>query len=118
MVLKRNNDESRYLPHTNTLHFIRYEVHEPVDGQFGVKSSGGNWTGVVGTLQHEQADFSMDLTLSPQRAAVVEFCRPYIGEELAILSLKPKPLPEYMALVRPFEGETTRIVVVLMVPCV
>ncbi|XP_050691576.1 glutamate [NMDA] receptor subunit 1-like [Eriocheir sinensis] len=46
----------------------------------------------------------MDLTLTPQRAAVVEFCRPYIGEEMAILSLKPKSLPEYMALVRPYEA--------------
>lgn len=67
--------------------------------------SGGNWTGTVGTLQHDKADFSMDLTLTPQRSAVVDFCRAYIGEEMAILSLKPRALPEYLALVRPFDGE-------------
>ncbi|XP_050710169.1 uncharacterized protein LOC126994944, partial [Eriocheir sinensis] len=45
----------------------------------------------------------MDLTLTPQRAAIVEYGRVYIGEEMAILSLKPRPLPEYLALFRPLE---------------
>lgn len=59
----------------------------------------------MGTLQEEKADFSMDLTLTPQRAAVVEFSRVYIGEDTVILSTKPRPLPEYLSLINPFEGE-------------
>ncbi|KAK8377897.1 hypothetical protein O3P69_014081 [Scylla paramamosain] len=62
-------------------------------------------TRVVGTLQHEMADFSMDLTVTPQRAEVVEYSRAYIDESLVILSSKPKPLPEYLSVVRPLEGE-------------
>ncbi|KAK8400950.1 hypothetical protein O3P69_002615 [Scylla paramamosain] len=73
-----------------------YVVCEPEDGLWSLRTSTGNWTGTVGTLQHEKADFSMDLTLTPQRTAVLDFCRVYIGEEMAILSLKPRPLPEYL----------------------
>lgn len=83
----------------------RYEVKEPEDCQWGLEAEGGNWTGIVGTLQHEKADFSMDLTLTPQRAAVVDFCRVYIDENLVILSLKPQPPPEYLSLIRPFESK-------------
>ncbi|XP_063870824.1 glutamate receptor-like [Scylla paramamosain] len=82
-----------------------YELRHASDGKFGTPAEGGNWTGVVGTLQHEMADFSMDLTVTPQRAEVVEYSRAYIDESLVILSSKPKPLPEYLSVVRPLEGE-------------
>ena len=88
-------------------HCDRYDVREPEDEQWGLEISGGNWTGIVGTLQHEKADFSMDLTLTPQRAAVVEFSRVYIDEDTVILSTKPRPLPEYLSLINPFGGENT-----------
>lgn len=58
----------------------------------------------MGTLQYEKADFSLDLTLTPQRAEIVEYGRVYIGEEMAIMSLKARPLPEYLALFRPLDG--------------
>ncbi|KAK8400949.1 hypothetical protein O3P69_002614 [Scylla paramamosain] len=89
-----------------------YEVREPEDGLWGLETTGGNWTGTVGTLQHEKADFSMELTITLQRKAVVDFCRAYIGEDMSILSLKPTPLPEYLALFRPFEGTLWVAVVV------
>ncbi|XP_050709223.1 uncharacterized protein LOC126994015 [Eriocheir sinensis] len=50
-----------------------YTIREPEDCLWGLEASGGNWTGIVGTLQYEKADFSMDLTLTPQRAAIVEY---------------------------------------------
>ena len=95
------NENKRCL---NRYLFNSYEVREPEDGLWGLETPGGNWTGTVGTLQHEKADFSMDLTITLQRKAVVDFCRAYIGEDMSILSLKPTPLPEYLALFRPFEG--------------
>ncbi|MPC28146.1 Glutamate receptor ionotropic, delta-1 [Portunus trituberculatus] len=82
-----------------------YIMREPTDKLWGAAAGGGNWTGVVGTLQHELADLSMDLTLTPGRAEVVEFSRAYIDESLVILSSKPKPLPEYLSVVRPLEGQ-------------
>lgn len=93
---------------TDLLHkrifFVSCTVKEPEDGLWGLHSGGGNWTGVVGTLQHEKADFSMTLTLTPQRSAVVEYTRAFMIQESAILSLKPRVLPEYLALLRPLEG--------------
>ena len=77
---------------------------EPDDCQWGLEGSGGNWTGIVGTLQHEKADFSMDLTLTSERATAVNFCRVYIDENMVILSSKPRPPPEYLSLIKPFEG--------------
>ncbi|XP_063869660.1 glutamate receptor ionotropic, delta-2-like [Scylla paramamosain] len=89
-----------------------YEGREPADRQWGVPGSGGNWTGIVGTLQHELADFSMDLTRTPGRSEVVEYSRIYIDESIVILSSKPKPLPEYLSLIRPLEGEVWGAIVV------
>lgn len=84
----------------------RYEIREPPDMEFGqVASDGaGNWTGMVGVLQRQEADFSMDLTLTMARASVVHFSMVYIDESLVIISPKPRPLPEYLSLIRPFEG--------------
>ncbi|XP_050689718.1 probable glutamate receptor [Eriocheir sinensis] len=96
---------TRMITHLAELLNFTYEVKEPDDSQWGLEADGGNWTGIVGTLQHEKADFSMDLTLTHQRAAVVDFCRVYIDENLVILSLKPRPPPEYLSLIRPFESK-------------
>ena len=85
----------------------RYEVREPEDGQWGLLTSNGNWTGLVGTLQHENADFSVDITVTRQRSEVVDFTAIYIQEPVVILSSKPRPLPEYLSLVRPLEGKFT-----------
>ncbi|XP_063600694.1 probable glutamate receptor [Penaeus indicus] len=79
-----------------------YSIREPLDGQWGVPKENGNWTGIVGTLQHEMADFSLDLTPTDDRAQVIEFSRVYITEPMIIVSAKPRPLPNYLSLVRPF----------------
>ena len=85
---------------------VRYELQQPTDKKWGTPAGGGNWTGIVGTLQHELADFSMDLTVTSGRAKVVEFTTVFIDEPIVILSSKPKPLPEYLSVVRPLEGES------------
>ena len=82
-----------------------YVAVEPEDCQWGLEGEGGNWTGIVGTLQYEKADFSMDITLTSQRAGVVNFCKVYIDEDFVILSSKPRPPPEYLSLIKPFEGK-------------
>ncbi|XP_071546567.1 uncharacterized protein [Panulirus ornatus] len=99
------------VPKLNFTHFIR----EPLDGQWGVPGDGGNWTGIVGELQHHQGDLALDLTVTSQRATVVDFTRIYIDEPVAILSSKPRPLPEYLSLIRPFEGKLWVILLVSIV---
>ena len=82
-------------------------MREQIDKKWGVQGAGGNWTGIVGTLQHELADFSMAITLTYGRAKVVEYSSVYIDESIVILSSKPKPFPEYLSVIRPLEGKLT-----------
>ncbi|XP_042233714.1 glutamate receptor ionotropic, kainate 3-like [Homarus americanus] len=82
-----------------------YELREPLDNNWGTPVGDGTWTGIVGDLQLEQADFSLDLTLSHSRSRVIDFSRVYNHDPLIIVSLKPAPLPRQLALTRPFVGD-------------
>ncbi|XP_066962282.1 glutamate receptor-like [Macrobrachium rosenbergii] len=79
-----------------------YLLREPWDGEWGLLGSGGNFTGVVGTLQYEKADFSFMLTATPGRTRVMDYSRVYAGDPYVIVSLKPQALPRYLAIIRPF----------------
>ncbi|XP_071535581.1 glutamate receptor ionotropic, delta-1-like [Panulirus ornatus] len=87
----------------DTLAF-RYGVREPPDGQWGMDLGNGNWTGIIGTLQHQQADFGLDLNLTPTRVHVVDYSALYTQERIAIFTLKPRLLPQHLAIIRPFLG--------------
>lgn len=83
----------------------RYVVREPWDRQWGVfAEETGNWTGIVGTLQYEKADLSLGVGPTSDRLQVMEHSRVYSPEPFVIVSLKPQPLPQYLALIRPYEG--------------
>ncbi|XP_071546559.1 glutamate receptor ionotropic, kainate 4-like [Panulirus ornatus] len=84
---------------------LTYEIREPSDGKWGVPLTNGSWTGIVGTLQHQQADLSLDLTQTASRTEVISFTRVYSHDPLVIVSLKPGRLPRHLALIRPFTGE-------------
>ncbi|KAK4301572.1 hypothetical protein Pmani_026350 [Petrolisthes manimaculis] len=88
---------------SSSLNFT-YEVREPADRQWGLEGEGGNWTGMVGELQREVADICTDLTVVPRRGGVIQFAGAYTAESMVILSSKPRPLPEYLSLIRPFES--------------
>ncbi|KAG7162300.1 Glutamate receptor-like 22, partial [Homarus americanus] len=90
----------------------RYELREPLDREWGSAVGDGNWTGIVGTLQHQQADFSLDLTLTESRSRVMDYSRVYYQDPMIIVSPKPTPLPRHLALTRPFEGELWLVVTV------
>ncbi|XP_071546557.1 glutamate receptor ionotropic, kainate 4-like [Panulirus ornatus] len=84
---------------------LTYEIREPSDGKWGVPLTNGSWTGIVGTLQHQQADLSLDLTETASRTEVISFTRVYTHDPMIIVSLKPGRLPRHLALIRPFTGE-------------
>lgn len=72
--------------------------------EFGLPLGDGNWSGTVGTLQHEEADFSFVLSMMPGRMKVVDYSRIYNTESLCIMSSKPKILPQYLQIIRPLGG--------------
>ncbi|XP_069995942.1 glutamate receptor ionotropic, kainate 2-like [Penaeus vannamei] len=83
-----------------------YVVREPWDRQWGVyREDTGNWTGIVGTLQHERADFSLGVAPTADRLQVMQHSRVYMPESFVIVSLEPQPLPQSLSLVRPYTGD-------------
>ncbi|KAK8405662.1 hypothetical protein O3P69_001863 [Scylla paramamosain] len=78
-----------------------YVVRPPKDEQWGTKVD-GVWTGMVGTLEAEEADVSMMLFWSFARKQVIDFTRIYTNEPFVMITRKPRPLPQHLALVRPF----------------
>ncbi|XP_068227720.1 probable glutamate receptor [Palaemon carinicauda] len=82
-----------------------YEIRAPWDMQWGNPLGNGNWSGLVGTLQHEKADFSTVMAPNSGRLAVLSHSRAYIADTLVVTSLKPRPLTQYLLVVRPFEVE-------------
>ncbi|XP_069947815.1 uncharacterized protein [Cherax quadricarinatus] len=89
-----------------------YELREPLDGEWGSLTTGNNWSGIVGTLQHERADFSLDITLSPSREEAMAYSIIYFYDPYRIVSLQPKLLPRHLALIRPFTGKIWTLIVV------
>ncbi|XP_071524005.1 probable glutamate receptor [Panulirus ornatus] len=89
-----------------------FEMREPWYGKWGVPMTGGNWSGIVGTLQHHKADFSLNLTPSPARMEVITHTKIYTYDPLLIASPKPKALPRHSALLRPFTGDLWVMVIV------
>lgn len=87
----------------------RYVLREPRDRQWGVPTADGNWSGTVGTLQHQLADFSLSLAPTAPRLQVTDYSRIYISESFVIISLEPQPLPQSLSLVRPFAGNMTTL---------
>ncbi|XP_066970003.1 probable glutamate receptor [Macrobrachium rosenbergii] len=86
-----------------TLNFT-YNMRVPWDNQWGTSTKTGNWTGIIGELQHHKADFSMVMSWIWGRFQVVDFSRIYASEPIVMIMSKPRPLPQYLALVRPLEG--------------
>lgn len=84
---------------------FRYVIREPKDGEWGMLLEGGNWTGLVGTLQQEEADFSTTITPTAPRLLAMEQARIYTRDPFVITSMKPRRLPHFLALVTPFTGE-------------
>ncbi|XP_076049358.1 putative glutamate receptor [Oratosquilla oratoria] len=78
----------------------------PEDGKFGYPTSSGNWTGIVGQLQYYKTDFSNVLSVNEGRSKVVDFSVSYPGEPIVMILSAPRPLPQWTALMRPFEIET------------
>lgn len=82
----------------------RYVIHEPQDGEWGVRNENGHFTGIVGSLEREEGDLSMVLTPTPDRLEVMDHSRIYSEGAFVIISLKPQPSPPTWAFVESFTG--------------
>ncbi|XP_067671699.1 probable glutamate receptor [Haliotis asinina] len=63
-----------FMEHLSTRFNFSYQYVEPSDGQWGEKMDNGSYTGIVGTLQREEADIcSVPYAYSVERAKVMQF---------------------------------------------
>ncbi|XP_042231485.1 glutamate receptor ionotropic, delta-2-like [Homarus americanus] len=86
------------------VHNFTYEVYEPVDRRWGYRLDNGTFLGVLGEVQNYLKDFTLDVSMTPERAEVIDYTVGYHLEPLTFVTSKPQPLPQWLALVRPYQS--------------
>jgi len=80
----------------------RYEIYQPEDLTWGSSTESGEWTGIVGDVQNNLADFGLVMSLLHERLSIIDYPQVYSSEPLTPISRKALPLPAYLAPARPF----------------
>ncbi|XP_068245259.1 LOW QUALITY PROTEIN: glutamate receptor U1-like [Palaemon carinicauda] len=82
-----------------------YKFTEPKDGQWGHKLDNGSYTGVIGSVERMEADFSLNIAITQDREEVVDCTIGYHIEPITFATTKPRLLNQAFALIRPFRVE-------------
>ncbi|KAG7163529.1 Glutamate receptor ionotropic, delta-2-like 8 [Homarus americanus] len=96
--------DKRIVDSVAQVHNFTYEVYEPADGLWGYQVDNGSFTGVLGEVERNIKDFSLDLSVTAEREVVIDFTVGYHWEPLTFVTSKPQPLPQWLALVRPYQA--------------
>ena len=73
------------------------------DDVFGVKKPDGSWTGIMGMLVRNEADISSSgITITNERAEVVNFTFPLHVTDFTFITNKPEPYPRKFAMFKVF----------------
>lgn len=80
-------------------------MRPPEDGTWGVELSPGNLSGIVGTLQMNQADISLMLSVTLPRYHYIGYTSIYAQEGMLLISEKPSAQVDSLAIIRPFNRE-------------
>lgn len=82
---------------------FRIRIIKPKDNQFGVLTADRGWTGLMGSLARNESDVGVTaLSITVNRAQVVDFTRAYYVETAAILLRIPEEVQNYFAIFEPF----------------
>lgn len=65
---------------TSALKF-KYDLVTSEDKEWGALGKEGNWTGLLGLLQKNEADIALGLAISDERRKIFDFSIPYITED-------------------------------------
>ncbi|KAK7068602.1 hypothetical protein SK128_005681 [Halocaridina rubra] len=79
-----------------------FDYRVPEDGEWGKSMGNGNWTGMVGAIQHGTADMTTIVAPNPGRNQIFDHLRAYRMESFAVVSLRPELLAQYNMILRPF----------------
>ncbi|XP_071040005.1 glutamate receptor ionotropic, delta-1-like [Parasteatoda tepidariorum] len=76
----------------------------PSDGQWGSVGPDGNWTGLFGMIQRNEADLAMSfLGVFPDTMSIVDYSTPYLHEPIKFLIGKPNTQSATIALLKTFD---------------
>lgn len=82
---------------------FKFEILIPPDGEYGYVKPDGNWTGMVGMVQREEADVSIGRMLSSySRSLVVDLAYPYQFSPATFITDKLKYSHDKSAILKPF----------------
>ncbi|XP_035226349.1 glutamate receptor ionotropic, kainate 1-like [Stegodyphus dumicola] len=84
--------EGRFLKVLSEFLKFRYEMIMPPDGEWGELKENGNWTGIVGMIQRQEADMSL-LFITYPRLQALDFTAPYSTMRMVFATDIPGPLP-------------------------
>ncbi|KAA0202084.1 Ionotropic receptor 128 [Hyalella azteca] len=80
-----------------------YEYKAPSDGEWGRLSPNGSWSGMIGLVDRQEADWAVsDITFSPERAGYVTFSSTFVYDASELLTPRALPLPLFLGPVKPF----------------
>ncbi|XP_055941762.1 glutamate receptor ionotropic, delta-2-like [Argiope bruennichi] len=96
--------EANFIQVLSQLLGFHYQLITPEDGEWGQKTSDGNWTGIVGLVHRNNADIAIGhLTITPERLAAADFL-PYGVEENSFATKRPRFLPRVSFYTLPFDN--------------
>ncbi|XP_067671610.1 probable glutamate receptor [Haliotis asinina] len=85
-VIDYSGISGEYMDYLSIRFNFSYRYTEPQDNLWGHKSEDGNWTGIVGVLQREEADMcSVPYAFNVERAKVMEFTYPVLIEYSTVM---------------------------------
>ncbi|XP_071533865.1 glutamate receptor-like [Panulirus ornatus] len=98
---------------SNSLNFT-FEIREEPNHSWG-REQDGVFSGMIGQLQREEADFSTVTGPSSERLRAIQYLRGYPSDTFNIVSRKPSLLPKHLSLMRPFAGKLWLVLLVIVV---
>ncbi|XP_068233517.1 glutamate receptor ionotropic, delta-2-like [Palaemon carinicauda] len=101
-VTLRDSVDKRVIDSVSSTFNFTYEVYTPPDLSLGMPTNNGNWTGMAGAIQHGQVDFSLTMSMGDRILPFMDLAPLCESDTLIIVSLRPKLLPQYLAVVSPF----------------
>ncbi|XP_055950920.1 glutamate receptor ionotropic, delta-1-like [Argiope bruennichi] len=96
--------EGRFLDEVSKALHSSLEIIVSEDGEIGRKGPDGNWTGIIGLVQRDEADLAMNfLAITEERLTAVDFSTIYTVDATTFVIGRPSPLPPTLAYLYPFE---------------
>ncbi|KAL7640260.1 UNVERIFIED_CONTAM: hypothetical protein RMT77_009674 [Armadillidium vulgare] len=82
---------------------FQYKLSRPPDGGWGIPNNDGSWSGMIGMVQRNEADFALGpFGLTDSRSKIVEFSTPILIDYYRILVKRPNLQRDPWVFLNPF----------------